>query len=294
MASRGLNRLDVWLSQSENVPPGILNAAPNSDTIIPPAGNADEDRTSTTGYWIVFNAATGSDLDNLALLPARTSQDAQLAYRQWYQRTGYMLGRDSIFYVRPGDEIDVSDAWRRGLPMPPPMTTGPQTLAPSSSDDAGRWQRTEWNIVDNDTGQVLHTFSGPGVTQGVANTMAAAWLEAEGPEDADMTEISVVPVPRSTIQDIPMDIAQNFQEPPASWDSGSPVVSEPQNFPQPQSFPQLAGEFSGEWKVVDGLNREVHRFGGIGNSQSDANRVAREWAQRTGFDGNLEVYPVMR
>ena len=52
--------------------------------------------------------------------------------------------------------------------------------------------------------------------------------------------------------------------------------------------------FEAEWKVVDGLNREVYRFGGIGNSQSDANRVAREWAQRTGFDGNLEVYPVMR
>jgi hypothetical protein len=45
---------------------------------------------------------------------------------------------------------------------------------------------------------------------------------------------------------------------------------------------------------VDGLNREVYRFGGVGNSQADANRVAREWAQRTRFDGNLEVYPVMR
>jgi len=92
----------------------------------------------------------------------------------------------------------------------------------------------------------------------------------------------------SSIPEVPLDIAQNFREPPASWDSGSPIQSEPQN------FPQLAGEFSGEWKVVDGLNREVYRFSGVGNSQSDANRVAREWAQRTGFDGNLEVYPVMR
>ena len=72
----------------------------------------------------------------------------------------------------------------------------------------------------------------------------------------------------SSIPEVPLDIAQNF--------------------------PQAGGEFSGEWKVVDGLNREVYRFGGIGNSQSDANRVAREWAQRTGFDGTLEVYPVMR
>jgi hypothetical protein len=92
----------------------------------------------------------------------------------------------------------------------------------------------------------------------------------------------------SSIPEVPLDIAQNFQEPPASWDSGSPIETEPQNFPAARN------EFTGEWKVVDGLNREVYRFGGIGNSQSDANRVAREWAQRTGFDGNLEVYPVMR
>ena len=69
-----------------------------------------------------------------------------------------------------------------------------------------------------------------------------------------------------------------FQEPPASWDGGPPA----------------GNQFSGEWRVVDGLGREVHRFGGIGNSQADANRVARQWAQQTGFDGNLEVYPVMR
>lgn len=83
---------------------------------------------------------------------------------------------------------------------------------------------------------------------------------------------------QSQVPDVPIDVAQNF----------SPVQTEPQN------FPAAGNEFSGEWKVVDGLGREVHRFGGIGNSQSDANRVAREWARRTGFDGNLEVYPVMR
>jgi hypothetical protein len=71
--------------------------------------------------------------------------------------------------------------------------------------------------------------------------------------------------------------------------STPPVETEPQN------FPAAGNAFSGEWKVVDGLNREVYRFSSGGNtSQADANRVAREWAQRTGFDGTLEVYPVMR
>jgi hypothetical protein len=89
---------------------------------------------------------------------------------------------------------------------------------------------------------------------------------------------------RNTIPEVPLDIAQNFQDPPANWDGGPPIQTEPQNFPAAHS------EFSGEWKVVDGLGREVHRFGS--NSQNDANRAAREWAQRTGFDGNMEVIPV--
>jgi hypothetical protein len=74
----------------------------------------------------------------------------------------------------------------------------------------------------------------------------------------------------------------------------SSAASTPPVETEPQNFPAAGNAFSGEWKVVDGLNREVYRFGGVGNSQSDANRVAREWAQRTGFDGTLEVYPVMR
>ena len=56
------------------------------------------------------------------------------------------------------------------------------------------------------------------------------------------------------------------------------------------------GEFTGQWLVKDAQGREIHRFGGIGNSQSDANRVAMEWlrsnpAQMT--DG-VEVVPEMR
>jgi hypothetical protein len=59
----------------------------------------------------------------------------------------------------------------------------------------------------------------------------------------------------------------------------------------PQANP--TGEFNGQWKVVDGLGREVYRFGGVGNNQADANSIAATWARTTGFDGNIEVYPVM-
>jgi Putative amidoligase enzyme len=71
--------------------------------------------------------------------------------------------------------------------------------------------------------------------------------------------------------------------------SRPPVETEPQN------FPAAGNTFSGQWKIVSGATGEVlYTFGGIGNSQSDANRVARDWAERTGFDDTIEVYPIMR
>ena len=61
------------------------------------------------------------------------------------------------------------------------------------------------------------------------------------------------------------------------------------------------GEFTGQWRVL--LNgEEVYRFGGMGNSQSDANRVGRDWilqqirsGQMQPVEGaEIEVVPVMR
>jgi hypothetical protein len=67
----------------------------------------------------------------------------------------------------------------------------------------------------------------------------------------------------------------------------------PTEAPAPQPTANPTGEFNGQWRVVDGLGREVYRFGGVGNNQADANSIAATWARTTGFDGNIEVYPVM-
>ena len=348
----------LWLSMTNEVPAEYRTQRGHFPDGIPPAGNADDDRTSTTGYWVVFNAANGSDLDNLAFLPARTGQDAQLAYRQWYQTTGYMLGRDSIFYVRPGDHMDIEDARNRDLPMPPPMGSGPQTLRPSdpegnwgiqapngqivyrfvshdattldarvsawsnstnsdvsnyrlvrvepeestNSDDAGTTS-PQWNIVDNDTGQLLHGFNGVPMNQAEANRIAAGWLDRHGPEDADMTQVSVVPVPQlypgaldhitnSAIRDIPIDIAQNFQEPPASWDSGTPPTPQGSDLVQQLDLSTSPTSLSGRWYVVNHNTGEiVHEF----MLPTSANRFyaeqeAEDWQRTTGFDDPIRVY----
>jgi len=58
---------------------------------------------------------------------------------------------------------------------------------------------------------------------------------------------------------------------------------------------RAAGEFTGAWKVVNAAGNEVYRFGGVGNSQTDANRVAVEWLRSQGLSNpaGFEVLPIM-
>jgi hypothetical protein len=55
------------------------------------------------------------------------------------------------------------------------------------------------------------------------------------------------------------------------------------------------GTFTGAWRVLDADGNELYRFSGIGNNQSDANRVAVQWMRSNGYDHGTEmsVVPVM-
>ena len=60
---------------------------------------------------------------------------------------------------------------------------------------------------------------------------------------------------------------------------------------------RASGGFTGSWKVMV-YGREVYRFGGVGNVQADANRVAAQWARDNGYElrlqaGHVEVLPIM-
>jgi hypothetical protein len=49
---------------------------------------------------------------------------------------------------------------------------------------------------------------------------------------------------------------------------------------------------TGQWKMVDGLNRELYRFRPAENTRTRANYLARVWADTHNFDGNYQVEPV--
>jgi hypothetical protein len=56
------------------------------------------------------------------------------------------------------------------------------------------------------------------------------------------------------------------------------------------------GTFSGAWKVLLPTGEEVYRFSGVGNNQSDANRVAAQWLRNNGrgvSGEGFEVVPIM-
>ena len=55
------------------------------------------------------------------------------------------------------------------------------------------------------------------------------------------------------------------------------------------------GEFTGAWRVVDPQGNEIYRFSGVGNSQSDANRVALQWLRDhpEHMQSGAEVLPIM-
>ena len=118
----------------------------------------------------------------------------------------------------------------------------------------------EWKVMNVDTGQELYRFSGAGNSQSDANGVALEWIRRNAPY-TDLVQIEVVPV--------------------------MSLRGEASGQPQQQ--------FTGEWRVLDPQDREIYRFSGVGNSQSDANRVAMDWLRRNpgAMQAGVTVVPVM-
>jgi hypothetical protein len=49
---------------------------------------------------------------------------------------------------------------------------------------------------------------------------------------------------------------------------------------------------TGQWKIIDGLGREVYRFRPAHNNETKAKQLAAAWAQEYNWDGNYKVMPI--
>jgi len=59
----------------------------------------------------------------------------------------------------------------------------------------------------------------------------------------------------------------------------------------PMAQGRAATSPTGQWKIVDGLNRELYRFRPAENTRAKANELASLWARENNFDGNYQVEP---
>jgi hypothetical protein len=185
------------------------------------------------------------------------------------------------------DTMNPDDAYRAEPVAPATQTPATDQLnAPVPDDPRGNFvlRRREGN---EGVGPVLYRFSAG--TTGDAINAARRWTEARGMERRSVYLDSIESLSPEELRAAPT----------------SPVETEPQNFPaarnpeelEPQvaqNFTQTGGEFTGRWKIVSGATGEVlHTFVLRSTDQAAANRVARDWAQRTRFDDTVEVYPEM-
>ena len=115
-------------------------------------------------------------------------------------------------------------------------------------------------------------------------------LDRVDPEDTGPAATSNIT--NTAIRDIPIDIAQNFQEPPASWDSGTPPTPQAPDLVQQLDLSTSPTSLSGRWYVVNHNTGEiVHDF----TLPTSANRHYAEqqaavWQRMTGFDDPIRVY----
>ena len=135
-----------------------------------------------------------------------------------------------------------------------------------SRENPGEWQ------LRYDPGQRLGQPPVPGSTLDLQRQRAAQYQS--------------VPIPGVT--DIELDIPLATQT-PSTQQSSDPGSLIDQGL-------AASGRFTGEWQVVDNNGRELYRFGGVGNSQGDANRVATRWLAQQGYTygTEVEVLPIMR
>ena len=125
---------------------------------------------------------------------------------------------------------------------------------------------TTWNIVNTTTGETIGSVTAP--DQRSANSAAERFIyqytQTTGYDEDDDYEVQLAQQPST----------------------------EPQTPTRPEQGQQT---FTGEWKIVTPDGREIHRFGGIGNAQADANRVAIDWLRQNPrhMQAGVEVLPVM-
>ena len=239
---------------------------------------------SGSGTHELYNKQTGEAVPDTGFSPRNTAD--QLTRLQDYVNHGQhgMSAQDAatIFSVRPIEGDNTAGAF-----------TSPPASYSRPNDPNGRYAivpRSDPALYGSSTGgtpdyQFRFNMGNP-AEQAQGRYVLQAWAARNNLVAADYMVVD------TEQWDRPADAASN------GIIDIEPDISQ---YVQPGSTADLAqqratpGTFSGAWKIlVNG--EEVHRFSGVGNNQSDANRVAAQWLRDNGrgvSGEGFEVYPIM-
>jgi len=151
--------------------------------------------------------------------------------------------------------------------------------------------RVDYELYSRASGAVIDTF--PARNDDEAITRLSDYINfGAGQSSPDNFDVRRAPIAGSTL-----DLQRQRAAAGADAAQGGIIDVDIDLEPAPPPAPQPAGmaQWNGQWRVLVG-GREVYRFGGIGNSQADANRIAAAWLRSSGqgvSGEGFEVYPVM-
>ena len=153
-------------------------------------------RTDRPFVWKVQGTNSGYQRTGVEVIASSEFEAKQKARQQWNLNTS---GQSEEEYFRNNGWI--ATPVRPAPPRPIPGVTDIDIDIPMAGSTRDLQQQRAaggftgaWKILDTDTGQELYRFSGIGNSQADANRVAADWLRQNGPADADMTQIEVVPI----------------------------------------------------------------------------------------------------
>jgi GNAT superfamily N-acetyltransferase len=166
----------------------------------------------------------------------------------------------------------------------------PYKQEPVAPQTQGVDTRVDYELYSRASGAVIDTF--PARNDDEAITRLSDYINfgagQSNPDNFDVRRAGRAPIAGSTLD------LQRQRAAASAAAAQIPTIDidvEPAPAPQPAGM----GQWNGQWKVLVG-GQEVYRFGGVGNSQADANRIAAAWLRQNGqgvSGEGFEVYPVM-
>jgi len=312
---------EQWIEQQRAERPNLRNDIEVRE--IEPASQSDTD-TSQTGQWKIIDGLgrevyrfrpavnTRAKANELAAVWAReynwdgnyqvepaeedtaqtgfTADTAQPDEQNQYEIYDRTTGSSVERYTSANDEaaLEFLDDYRRQGPHRLSFSDAMNRFGTRGVSSAGSNTNPlrptgpgPWEVANRDNNQVY--FNPPSTYRRNAESEARTWLSQNGHNPNDFvvrTRQMGQDSSQSDIIDIEPDI--------------SPYVAPGSTTDPAQQRAQ--GGFTGEWKVLLPSGEEVYRFSGVGNSQSDANRIAAFWLRQNGYGVSgegFEVVPVM-